>query len=168
MRAQPPRTPARLDRLPAHRTAELDQEPDDVLEAARKALRGRRFRVQVTDDAISAERGYLRESGNLLFPPLAVVLLVAVAFGHLLGWRGDVIVPVGTTFSNTVSSLYDTIDAGPVGEHREAAAVLDRRELDDGAVREAGDPARRTARVRGHRHLAQRPGRRAERRQRSG
>ena len=112
LRAQPPRTPARLDRLPAHRTAELDQEPDAVLDAARKALRGRRFRVQVTDDAISAERGYLRESGNLLFHLSLVVLLVAVAFGHLLGWRGDVIVPVGTTFSNTVSS-YDTIDPGP-------------------------------------------------------
>ena len=85
---------------------------DEVLASARQALRRRRFRVEVTGDSISAERGYLRETGNLVFHLSLVVLLVAVALGHLFGWRGDVVVPVGTTFSNTVSA-FDTIDPGP-------------------------------------------------------
>jgi len=112
LRARPPRAPSRLERLPAHRQVEVDQPADDALEQLRKALRRRRFRVEVVDGALSAERGYLRETGNLVFHLSLVVLLVAVALGHLLGWRGDVVVPTGTTFSDTTSA-YDTIDPGP-------------------------------------------------------
>ncbi len=112
LRARPPRAPSRLDRLPAHRELETAHGPDETLALVAAALRRRRFRVEVRDDTLSAERGYLRESGNLVFHLSLVVLLVAVALGHLLGWRGDVVVPVGSTFSNTVST-YDTIDPGP-------------------------------------------------------
>ncbi|GAB3590306.1 cytochrome c biogenesis protein ResB [Angustibacter peucedani] len=112
LRARPPRAPSRLDRLPAHRTATVDRSPSEALDELAKALRRKRFRVDVADDVISAERGYVRETGNLVFHLALVVLLVAVALGHLLGWRGDVVVPVGQTFSNTVST-YDTIDPGP-------------------------------------------------------
>jgi len=112
VRARPPRTPARLDRLPAYITAEVDGGPEDVLAAVHAALRRRRFRVDTGNDSVSAERGQLRETGNLLFHLSLVVLLVAVAAGHLLGWRGDVVVPVGSSFSNAVPS-YDSLDAGP-------------------------------------------------------
>ncbi len=112
MRSAPPRAPRRLERLPAHDRFELDGDPAAVLESARQVLRRRRYRVLVTDDAVSAERGYLRETGNLLFHVALLVLLAAVAAGHLLGWRGDVIVPVGTSFSNSVAS-FDTLDTGP-------------------------------------------------------
>ncbi len=112
LRARPPRAPGRLDRLPAHRRAVVDLDPGLALDELRNALRRSRYRVDVGDGYLSAERGYLRETGNLLFHLSLVVLLVAVALGHLLGWRGDVVVPVGSTFSNTVST-YDTIDPGP-------------------------------------------------------
>jgi cytochrome c biogenesis protein len=112
LRAQPPRAPARLVRLPAYRRQVVDVPESDALDVLREALRRRRFRVAAGDGYLSAERGYLRESGNLVFHLALLVLLVAVALGHLLGWRGDVVVPVGTTFSNTVST-YDTIDPGP-------------------------------------------------------
>jgi cytochrome c biogenesis protein len=113
MRSAPPRAPRRLERLPAHDRFELDDDPSAVLESARQVLRRRRYRVVVTDDAVSAERGYLRETGNLLFHVALLVLLAAVAAGHLLGWRGDVIVPVGAPpFSNAVGA-YDTLDTGP-------------------------------------------------------
>jgi cytochrome c biogenesis protein len=112
VRSTPPRAPRRLERLPAHTSIELDGGRAEALQRARQVLRGRRYRVAVTDDAVSAERGYLRETGNLLFHVALLVLLVAVAAGHLLGWRGDVIVPVGTTFSNSVAS-FDTLDTGP-------------------------------------------------------
>ncbi|GAB3684908.1 cytochrome c biogenesis protein ResB [Angustibacter aerolatus] len=112
LRAKPPRTPARLDRLPAHASAEVDGDADQVLAAVAESLRRRRFRVDTGDGTVSAERGYLRETGNLVFHVSLVVLLGSVAAGHLLGWRGDVVVPVGDSFSNT-STLYDALDTGP-------------------------------------------------------
>ena len=73
----------------------------------------RRYRVHAHDDeTLSAEKGYLRETGNLVFHVALIGVLIGVAWGHLLGWKGDVIVPVGKTFANTLSR-YDTFSPGP-------------------------------------------------------
>ncbi len=61
---------------------------------------------------ISAERGRWREMGNLLFHLSLVGLLLSVAAGHLWGWRGDVIVPVGNTTVDAAGA-YSTLDLGP-------------------------------------------------------
>jgi cytochrome c biogenesis protein len=127
MRAQPPRAPSRLERLPEHGQIEVVGSPEDVLEVARDVLRGkhltaRRWRVRSTDRAdtattgedlsLSAESGFLRETGNLVFHAALIVVIVAVAIGHLFGWRGDRILVTGNSFSNTISA-YDTFDPGP-------------------------------------------------------
>lgn len=113
VRARPPRAPRRLDRLPEHAEIVVDGSPVEVLRCARQVLRAKRFRVHGHDEtSLSAESGYLREAGNLLFHVSLVLVIIAVAVGHLFGWRGDVIVPTGQTFSNTASS-YDTLDPGP-------------------------------------------------------
>ncbi|MGN6636015.1 MAG: cytochrome c biogenesis protein ResB [Oryzihumus sp.] len=113
MRAVPPRAPRRLERLPEHGEVTVDAEPPAVLAAAREVLRRKRFRVHAHDEeSLSAESGYLRETGNLVFHLALIVVIVGIAVGHLFGWRGDVIVPAGETFSNTISA-YDTIDPGP-------------------------------------------------------
>ena len=41
------------------------------------ALRGRRFRVDPGEDSVAAERGHLREAGNLVFHLSLLALLVA-------------------------------------------------------------------------------------------
>ncbi len=112
MRARPPAAPRRFERMPAHREVEVDLPAQQALAAARTALVSRRYRLQENGSEISAERGYLRETGNLVFHLALVALLVAVAAGHLLGWRGDVVVPVGEQFSNTAFA-YNTLDPGP-------------------------------------------------------
>jgi cytochrome c biogenesis protein len=61
---------------------------------------------------VSAEGGYLKETGNLVFHLSLIFVIIGVAVGHLLGWKGDVIVPVGQTFANTLSR-YDTFSPGP-------------------------------------------------------
>ena len=75
--------------------------PDDVLDRARSLLRARRYRirdisgdgpVEEAGDAVSAERGYLREAGNLLFHISVLVVLVGFAIGWLFGFKGGVIV----------------------------------------------------------------------------
>jgi len=62
--------------------------------------------------SLSAESGYLRETGNLVFHTALIVVIVAVGIGHLFGWRGDRILVEGKSFSNTISG-YDTFDPGP-------------------------------------------------------
>jgi cytochrome c biogenesis protein len=113
MRSTPPRAPQRLERLNAHAEAEAAADPAEVLDAARDVLRRKRFRVHGHDaESISAESGHLKETGNLIFHLALIGVIVGVAIGHLFGWKGDVIVPVGQTFANTLSR-YDTFAPGP-------------------------------------------------------
>jgi cytochrome c biogenesis protein len=115
VRARPPRTPRRLERMPVHRTVTVQTDPASALEAARAVLKSRRYRTDVRDDdgtpSVSAERGYLRETGNVVFHLSLIGLLVGVAIGSMFGYRGEVIVPVGGSFTNSLVS-YDSIDPG--------------------------------------------------------
>lgn len=109
LRARPPAAPRNLSRLPQHRSFEIDEAPDEVLERAREALRG--YRVVGADDALAAERGKLREAGNLLFHLAILVVLVGFAGGSLFGFKGGVIVVTGNGFANTLSQ-YDDFKPG--------------------------------------------------------
>ena len=111
MRATPPPAPRRLDRLAAHRTWMTDVPEADVLDSAESYLRAHRWRVSRGPDWVAAEKGYLRESGNLLFHAALIALLVSVAYGSLFGWRGNVIVREGTGFSDTLTQ-YDAWGGG--------------------------------------------------------
>jgi cytochrome c biogenesis protein len=113
LRAAPPRTPRNLGRLPAYVAVTTDEAPDAVLQRARTVLRGRRYRVgRASDDrSVSAERGHLREAGNLLFHTAVIVVLVAFAYGQLFGYKGGSIVLVGQGFANSLTQ-YDDFDAG--------------------------------------------------------
>jgi len=112
MLRRPPAAPARLGRLPQSATWETALSPADVSDRAREALRRKRFRAytDVGDGAtaatstVSAEKGYLRETGNLLFHSALVVLLIGVAIGSLFGYQGQVLLTQGQTFTNAVSS----------------------------------------------------------------
>lgn len=132
--ARPPRVPIRFTRFPAQGQREyFDLTPQDVVEAAHTHLTGPlawlpTFRVdkrteEVTDrdwergvvgdqmHTVSAERGYLRESGNLLFHLSLVGLLIAVGIGQALEYRGQAIIVEGRGFVNSVSG-YDSFESG--------------------------------------------------------
>lgn len=113
MRARPPAAPRRLERLPFSTSRVTDDAPGAVLDRAAEALRARRFRVDVDPVAgtVSAEKGYLRESGNLVFHLSLLVLLVAVAVGSVFGFRGNVLVREGSGFANTITQ-YDSFTPG--------------------------------------------------------
>jgi cytochrome c biogenesis protein len=116
LRTPPPRTPARLDRLPGFLRTEnatvADEDVTDGVDAARKLLRSSGYRVRVFDgESVSAERGYLRETGNLIFHIALVGILVAVGIGGSFIWTGQKVIPVGQSFANTLSD-YDSISPG--------------------------------------------------------
>lgn len=111
LRARPPRAPRNLTRLPESTAYTTDEAPEDVLARAADALRSKRFRVETSreTDAVSAERGYLREAGNLLFHLALIVVLVGVAVGSLFGYKGGVIMLNGEDygFSNNLTQYDD-------------------------------------------------------------
>ena len=61
---------------------------------------------------ISAEKGYLREVGNLVFHLSLLGLLVAIAVGKMVGYEGSVIVNVGSQFCSTSPASYDNFRPG--------------------------------------------------------
>lgn len=112
-RAEPARAPTNLARLDDHRQLLSTAAPREVLEVAASRLRAKRFRVVVDEDSVRAEKGYVREVGNLVFHLSLLVLLFGVAVGSLFGFEGRVIVVEGASFTNT-RLQYDEFTPGPL------------------------------------------------------
>jgi len=108
MVAQPPATPKNLTRLSHYQ--DFDSSPQ-ALERAGIWFSKNRFRVRVEGNSISAEKGYLRETGNLLFHLSLILVLVGVSLGSLFGMNGYAIVNVGERFIN-VPTTYDSLSFG--------------------------------------------------------
>jgi cytochrome c biogenesis protein len=120
LRARPPKTPARLSRLAGYRSITLETAGgagDDpitaarAVDAARAQLKRSGYRTQVFGDSVSAERGYLRETGNLVFHSALVGVLLTVGVGGGFGYSGQRVVVEGQTFSNVLGS-YDSFNPG--------------------------------------------------------
>jgi cytochrome c biogenesis protein len=117
MLAAAPAAPSRFDRLPHHAAPGLSgTDPAAAGAAVRAALRRRRWRtsVRTAEDGtveVSAEKGYLRETGNLVFHVALLAVLFGVAAGGLWGWQGNVLLVEGSTFCNTTQG-YDQYDLG--------------------------------------------------------
>ena len=120
MRSQPPRTPARLSRLPEYGTLVIPAgagiPASRAITDAAGLLKKRGYRVDVRDrdgarPSIGAERGFLREVGNLFFHTSLIGVLVSVAVGGLFGYSGQRILVEGDTFVNTLVG-YDQFTPG--------------------------------------------------------
>lgn len=122
LRTRPPRTPMRLGRLAGFRaipveTGTMLQEGaapvgvDDAITRAMRQLRRSGYRVERFGDSVSAERGYLRETGNLVFHAALVGVLVAVGIGGGFSYTGQRLLVEGQTFTNVIGS-YDSFNPG--------------------------------------------------------
>ncbi|GGI44848.1 cytochrome c biogenesis protein [Agromyces flavus] len=117
LRARPPRTPARLSRLSAYTERPLadDETAEDAIARAAAALKKAGYRVERFDlrgaASVSAERGYLRETGNLVFHTALVGVLVTVAIGGGFGFSGQRVIVEGQSFVNTLAA-YDSFNPG--------------------------------------------------------
>jgi len=121
LRAKPPRTPARLSRLAGYIQRETRAtDASAAVDEAGRLLRSSGYRVARYDNAsvpgrrefsVSAERGYLRETGNLVFHTALVGILVTVGFGSGFGFSGQRVLVEGQSFVNTISA-YDSFNPG--------------------------------------------------------
>lgn len=123
LRAKPPKTPARLERLAGFVTTELPAGQTDAaaaIQAARQVLRASGYRVQLFDGvsrasasemSASAERGYLRETGNLVFHTALIGVLIAGGIGGGFGYTGQKVVVEGQPLVNVLGS-YDSFNPG--------------------------------------------------------
>ena len=118
MRSRPPAAPRNLGRLTEHRIVEQapDASAQDTLDAAAAYLRRARWRDDTTTydggtGTVAAEKGYARETGNLIFHLSLLGMLVAIAFGSLFGFKGTVIVREGSSFADT-RAQFDSFNPG--------------------------------------------------------
>ena len=130
LRGRPPRTPARLERMagfveqrlsnPEASQAERAEFAERAIEEAQQLLRRQRYRADVqrathrdgsAEVSVSAERGYLRETGNLVFHIALVGVLVSVAVGGLFSFNGQKVVVEGESLLNQLID-YDSFTSG--------------------------------------------------------
>jgi cytochrome c biogenesis protein len=121
--APPPAAPRHLHRLPESAELVTALPPSAALDVVEEELRVARFRVVRRDGRshstgtpapeLSAEKGFLRETGNLLFHLSLLALLLGLAGGKLWGYEGSILVTEGGGFCNSFQQ-YDTYSAGPL------------------------------------------------------
>jgi len=109
LRAQPVQTPQNLKRMPVHQKA---QDQVGYLETALQVLKSKRYKVAMHQDSVSAEKGYIKETGNLVFHFSLIGVLIAVGVGGGLSFSGQRVLVVGDSFVNNLAS-YDSFSPGP-------------------------------------------------------
>ncbi len=107
-RALPPATPRNLNRMEHHQSWRAKGNEIDL---ARSWLKANRFRTLEKDNSLSAEKGFLRETGNLFFHLALILVLLGISFSSLFGMRGEAIINVGERFINTPTT-YDSLSYG--------------------------------------------------------
>ncbi|SCX46526.1 cytochrome c biogenesis protein [Klenkia marina] len=113
--AAPPPAPRHLHRLPDNGDVPTTLGPTTALDVVEEELRVRRFRVVRRDGAhgpeLSAEKGFLKETGNVVFHLALLALLLGLAGGKLWGYEGSILVTEGDRFCNTFQQ-YDNSSKG--------------------------------------------------------
>ena len=126
VRAAPPPAPRHLSRLPDSAELGTPLPGPAALDVVEEELRVRRWRVVRRTGPggpeLSAEKGHLKETGNLVFHLSLVALLLGLAGGRLWGYEGSILVTEGQGFCNSFQQ-YDTYSAGPLVEGADLAPL---------------------------------------------
>jgi cytochrome c biogenesis protein len=96
---------------------------------------------------VAGEKGYLRETGNLVFHVALLVLLVGIALGGLFGYKGTVLVAERSGFAN-VRSSYDVFSPSRLFRDSELPPFSFTLDRFDASYQPSGQPKSFDARVR--------------------
>jgi len=113
MRSRPPAAPRNVSRLPLSASWRTGEDVDTALANAHSFLRAKRFRADRTASTVDAEKGYLRETGNVLFHLSLLVVLAGIAITSFFSYSGTALVKVHDGFTDTAID-YDSLTHGPL------------------------------------------------------
>lgn len=102
---KPAPPPSSLKQLENYQTANA------TLDSVADWLKKNRFRITRDKNSLAAEKGYLRETGNLFFHLSLIVVLLGIGASSVFGMRGEAIVTIGERFINVPTS-YDNLAPG--------------------------------------------------------
>lgn len=130
LRSAPPKTPSRLTRMAGYAQTEVsnpEASADEkrnfarlAIEEAQRLLKQRRYRTIVaerevrgrTEISVSAERGYLRETGNLVFHLGLLGVLIAVGINGATNFHGQKVLVEGEAAMVNALIDYDMATSG--------------------------------------------------------
>ena len=119
IRMKPVATPRNLSRMPHSASITTTGNPSELADQISVRLRGWRKVRRVEENGaitISAEKGFVREIGNLVFHFSLLGLLVAIAVGKLFGYEGSLIINADTgatsSFCATTTTIYNNFRPG--------------------------------------------------------
>ena len=112
LQSPPVPTPKLLSRMPAHLKVSANEAvTDGLIASAKTLLKKQGYRVAANENSVSAERGYLRETGNLVFHLSLIGVLIAVGVGGGLSFSGQRVIVEGETFVNNLAG-FDSFSPG--------------------------------------------------------
>jgi cytochrome c biogenesis protein len=126
IRRRPPNAPRNLTRMRISTQWRVDDAPAAYLDGIHKTLRSQRWRADRRDEdngatTVAAEKGFSRETGNLIFHVSLLILLVGIALSSLFGYKGTVLVNEGGGgFANTHAN-YDVFTGGALFKNSQLA-----------------------------------------------
>ena len=113
MRARPPAAPRNVSRLPLSASWVTSDDRDLTLERASEFLKAKHFRTDRTTSTVNAEKGYLRETGNLVFHLSLLVVLLGIAITSFFSYSGTALVKESQAFTDTARD-YEELSHGPL------------------------------------------------------
>ena len=131
LKAEPVQTPTNLARMPVYQKETVPRGIDPV-EAGKKILEKQRYHVIRRGDSVSAEKGYIRETANLVYHFSLVGVLIAVGIGGGLSFSGQRVLAEGDTFVNNLAG-FDSLSPGTFFDPERLAPIsvtLDKFEVD--------------------------------------
>ncbi|MFW0788650.1 cytochrome c biogenesis protein ResB [Gordonia sp. CPCC 205333] len=158
LRAKPVAAPRNLARMPRHLTYEVEGSPEQIAQRIDRNLRGWRREVVVRESTknypdgvveVSAEKGYLREFGNLVFHFALLALLVSIAIGKLYGYEGtrSLVADGEQGLCNTSTAVYDSFRGGSMVDGTDLAPFCIRVDEFTATFLPNGQPDMYTAKI---------------------
>jgi cytochrome c biogenesis protein len=150
LRSKPLKAPRNLSRLAENGEFSSPLAPDDAAVRARDQLRPR-WRTAIRQEeasagrpaavTVSAEKGYSREAGNLIFHVSLLVALVLIALGRFYSYEGSSVITEGQGLCNPAGP-YDSYRAGSwVNPGTARAFCIDNLDKFTATYRDDGSPA---------------------------
>jgi cytochrome c biogenesis protein len=137
-----------IDAFPQHHVMAVTDRPDAAIDAARRVMRRRGYRVARDPQrpGLAGEKGLAREAGSLLFHWAFILILVGVIFGKGTGYSGYALVVEGDTWFDAAANYDGQIRTGRFFDGSYTGTGIELQDFGS-AYRQTGQPMDFVSRV---------------------